>query len=149
MMWNQDYSSEDGITLVELLAALSLFSIVVLLIGSVHIFAQRQFRQQSDRIEVSSDVRLVMSQFENDIRSIDSGTVYWDADTFIISGGSEVRYQLVNGSVMRNDSVIADNISDFSVEYDSDRDQVDIRVTGTQKNQRQPQTLKTTIYLRE
>lgn len=148
MMLKQDYYSEEGITLVELLAALSLFSIVVLLIGSVHIFAQRQFRQQSDRIEVSSEVRLVMSQFESDIRSIDSGTVYWDEDTLFI-GSEEISYRLSDQKILRNDSVIADNISDFSVEFDSDRNQVDVRVTGTQKNQRQPQTLKTTIYLRE
>lgn len=151
-MWKQHYSDEKGITLVELLAALSIFSIVVLLIGSVHMFGQRQYQQQSDRIEVSSDVRLVMAQFESDMRSVGSGSVYWEDDTFFINNNQEesISYRLSNNEVFRNDSSFAQNIQTFLIEHDSSAnpESVTLTITGVQKTDRQPQTLTTTIYMR-
>ena len=44
---SQLIKKEDGVTLLELLASIALLSIIIMLVGSVHMFGQRQYIKQS------------------------------------------------------------------------------------------------------
>ena len=60
--------SEEGITLIELMASLAILSIVILLVGSVHIFGQTQFINQTERASQSNDLRYSLSLVSRDVR---------------------------------------------------------------------------------
>src|SRR5690625_2644616 len=62
-------NNQQGITLVELLGVLAILSVILLLVGSVHLFAQKQLVYQTDQVGKQSDVRLVVSQLTTDFRS--------------------------------------------------------------------------------
>lgn len=43
--------NQRGITLVELLAVLAILSVIILLIGSAHLFGQKQLIYQTDELD--------------------------------------------------------------------------------------------------
>lgn len=63
-------TEESGITLVELLAVLSLLSVVILLGGSVHMFGQRQFQAQTESASQNNDLSYAMTVMSTDIRKV-------------------------------------------------------------------------------
>src|SRR4051812_5006625 len=60
--------NEEGLTLIELLAALSIVSIVLLLASSVQIFGQKQVNTQTSDFQKQTDVRLAINILTKEIR---------------------------------------------------------------------------------
>jgi len=139
--------NERGITLVELLGALALMSIILLLIGSVHLFGQRQFRDQSADINSQEQVRYVMSQITSDIRAVTIDQV--DDTEGVLELGANV-YEHSDTSLRRKGVVISENIKTFTWVINGDEADVNIELTvGSKENNRgQSAELKTTIYFR-
>lgn len=142
--------NERGITLVELLGSLALMSIILLLIGSVHLFGQRQFRDQSADINSQSQVRYVMSQVTSDIRSITSDQVTGDTEGVLNLGVNVYEHNNSSAILSRNGVVISENIKTFTWAINDEEVDVHIELTvGSTDNQRgQATELVTTIYFR-
>jgi len=59
---------QKGITLVEVLTAIALLSIIILLSSSIHIFGQKQYQNQSKEVQVQANERLAMNILTKEIR---------------------------------------------------------------------------------
>lgn len=67
--------NEKGITLIELLAALALVSMVILLASSVQLFGQKQVNNQTNEIQNQSNVRLALNIVTKEIRKASNVSV--------------------------------------------------------------------------
>lgn len=107
--------SENGVTLVELLAALVLISLVVLLINSVFLFTQNSAGSISKESDVQQDMLLAMKMMTRDIRSADQPKV------IVVGGRKELvineteTYRFKNGELLKNQTPVAANLESFDV----------------------------------
>lgn len=114
--------NEAGITLVELLAALAIMSLVFLLVGAIHIFGQQQFRSQSESAHQANDLSYALTAMTSDLRRHAFNQVEVTENTITVQNGdgSTSTYSLTNGKLMHDDVVLIDNVSRFNAEKSSD-----------------------------
>lgn len=104
--------NEKGVTLVEVLASLALLSIIVLLVSSTQLFAQKQFNIQSNEVNIQSNERLALKIVTQEIRKAKTVTVNQTNELTI--NGTDV-YKLQNKNLLKNNSPIVSDISTFTV----------------------------------
>ncbi|KAB8137491.1 prepilin-type N-terminal cleavage/methylation domain-containing protein [Gracilibacillus oryzae] len=138
------FKSEKGITLVELLAALALMSVIIALISSVHLFGQKQYRDQTAEISNYNEVRTVIALITSELRSTSADLIKVEDNTLKID---EDLYSLSSTHLNKNGQTISSQISEFSIKKTGT--EVDISVTSTEDNNGNTQSITTTIYLRE
>lgn len=127
-------NSEKGITLVELLSALALLSMVLLLANSIHIFTVKQSNVQKVEIQRQADDRLAMSIITKEIRKADPTKVEVTGNTVTIDGTS---YYLDGTSLKKGGEVLVSNIEKFTAAKSGDKITLEIG------------RISTTIYLRK
>lgn len=127
-------NNEKGITLVELICALALLSMVLLLASSIHMFSIKQSTVQKTEIQRQSDDRLAMNMLTKEIRKADSSKVKVEHNIITIDGTS---YYLEGNSLKKGDQVFVSNIESFSAALDGDKIKLKIG------------NISTTIYLRK
>lgn len=126
--------NESGITLIELLAALSLLMVVILLAGSVHMFGQRHFRSQTESASQANNISYAMSVMSSDLRKYTStakdlnirmngqpetksspeGNEIWLIKEEDEKG--EILYHIQGNELKKQQTVIADSIESMKVE---------------------------------
>ena len=72
---NNKLKDESGVTLVELLAVLSILSVFIILAGSIHIFGQKQFVRQTESASQANDFSYALTIMTSELRVQDSGKV--------------------------------------------------------------------------
>lgn len=65
------FRNESGVTLVEILAVLTIASFIMTLIMGIHIFIQKQYNSQSKDAKQLTDVTIVAKVITQDIRKYD------------------------------------------------------------------------------
>ncbi len=138
---NKWKNNEEGFTLVELLASIALLSVVILLVGSVHIFGQTQFINQTESAAQSNDLRYSLTVMSRDVRRAEIVTV--DGTTLTADG---ITYTLGNSTLRRNDEVLSNRVGDFAPEMLSDG--VQIKIASTTNRQNLSKEYETSIYFR-
>ncbi|WP_090759015.1 prepilin-type N-terminal cleavage/methylation domain-containing protein [Bacillus sp. OK048] len=68
-------NNEKGFTLVELLSALAILSMILLIAGSIHMFGQKQMYLQSEVIQDQSNERLALNIITKEIRKAKTAVV--------------------------------------------------------------------------
>lgn len=120
--------SEQGITLIEVLAALAILSTILIVITSVQLYGQRQFVQQQEEITVQSDVRAALKMMTVQIRSTDQDSVKVESSQ-LIAGDSIFSYDASSKELLLNGTVLAENIDAFSVTETAERE-INIKIKG-------------------
>ncbi|MBM7541795.1 PilW family protein [Amphibacillus cookii] len=136
--------NEQGITLVELLGVLAIMSIMIVLIGSAHLFGQRQFYQQTDQIDKQGEVRLVVSQLTTDLRKVTTESVSQSEGIWQIGTHS---YRHHGDTVYRNDQPLSDAIEIFDLTLSENG--ADITIKSTANKQGRVTEISTTLYYRK
>lgn len=139
------FKNEKGMTLIELLAALALMSIIIALIGSAHIFGQKQYRNQTEEINYQEQVRYVMATITKEIRSTEADQVSVISDNEITIGANN--YELVQPNFYENSTVLSDHISNFIL--DEEDGKIEISISSLPNRNGKIETLSTVIYLRK
>lgn len=137
------YRNERGITLVELLGSIALLSVILLLIGSVHFFGQRQFREQTSDINNQEKVRYVMSRVTSDVRSTTYDQSNYSEGTLQLGANT---YQFSDTTLLRNGVVISEDLNDFIVDVDADK--IELTVVSQPNRRGNRVEVNTTIYFR-
>lgn len=127
--------SERGVTLVELLAAISLLSIVLLLASSVHLFGQKQMNSQSDEVQIQSQERLAANLITKEIRK--AKTVEVKNPNQLTVNDTDT-YKLEGTTIKKNNEEFMTKINGFSVSKYGN--QVSLKIGNLPE---------TTIYIRE
>lgn len=134
--------AEEGITLVELLASIAILSLVILLVGSVHIFGQTQFISQTETASQSNDLRYSLSLVSRDVRQ--AGTVNINEDLSYQVGPHTYSFQKPN--LYRNGERLSGKVEEF--EIIPAEDHAELVIKSTPNRQLQDEIYKTTIYFR-
>ncbi len=140
------FKNEKGMTLVELLAALALMSIIIALIGSAHIFGQKQYRNQTEEINYQEQVRYVMATITKEIRSTESDKVMITNEINKITLGT-TSYKLDQPNFYKNSTVLSDKISNFIINEEDGK--IEVSISSLPNRNGKIETLSTVIYLRE
>lgn len=113
-------TNEKGLTLVEVLAALALVSLVILLAGSINLFGHKQMSSQKEEIQNQSNDRLAMNIVTKAIRQADPATVEVINDQNVLKINN-VRYYLDGNSLKKETDVLISDINKFTVKQNGDQ----------------------------
>ncbi|ULT55841.1 prepilin-type N-terminal cleavage/methylation domain-containing protein [Neobacillus drentensis] len=145
-------NNEKGVTLIELLAALSLLSIILLLAGSVHMLGIKQSSSQTAEINNQSNVRLAMNIITREIRKASTVSFVNIDDSDITNDQLKINgvdvYKLANKNIMKNADPLINNIQTFTLKKIKD-DMYTITIANIPSNNLPQTTLTSTIYIRK
>lgn len=111
----QTNQNQRGFTLVELLAAITLASLVIVLLGSIHLFAQKQYQVQTESVNHQKEVRLAMTSITQQLRSVTSDQVTFDGSTLTI-GDSVYSWDQNSQNISLNGTILAREIAEFDIQ---------------------------------
>lgn len=146
---------EEGFTLVELLASISLLGVVALLISSVFIFGYRQFENQTTRSNRNNEIREVMNLVVVDLR--EGSRVEYADGTLIIYETIEgedaeavlATYSHSDTTISRDGEIITEYLESFLVNTSNpERVKVELRSVPVPRNSQSRKELETTVYFR-
>src|SRR5690625_3088720 len=103
--------NEKGITLVELLAVFVISGIVLLLIISVHIYSQKQFKNQTEDALHLTDITILTKEITKEIRS--NEIVEATGTKIEFSDGK--KYEIQGNIIHKNDSPYMYEVDVFQV----------------------------------
>ena len=138
--------NKKAFTLVEVLAAVTLLSVVLLLAFSFYLFLEKQWDVQYNSVQNQSDVRLAMNILTKAIRSADQVNVQSD-DTLIINNNDVYKLNSSERAIEKNGSTVVNGIKDLHFSLEGNK--VTIHITGFLKNEGRSDTLTTYIYIRK
>jgi prepilin-type N-terminal cleavage/methylation domain-containing protein len=149
--------NQKGVTLIELLAAISLLSLFLLLANSIHLFGQKQMTNQTSEIQNQSNVRLAMNLITKQIRKASSVTV---SNNVLTIDNTDV-YKLDNNSLTKNNQPLITNLQTFDIKTNDAGiplangtiipigSQISLTIADVPTNNNPQTILSTTIYLRK
>lgn len=124
---NKLAKSEDGLSLVELLAVLVIGSIIILFISTTHIFIQNQYNNQSTDVKGLTDITIAMRAITKDIRSADEIETTEDSKKLIITGGGvETSYYFKENILEKNGVPYIYDLEDFEAKSNDSKIQLKI-----------------------
>ncbi len=132
-------NNERGITLVELLAAIVLASIVMMLIYSVLMTGTKQYKSQFDKNKQVTEISYTLKMITKDIRKTEKPILISSSEIDL----NGIKYSKNGSNITRNGVVIASVIDRFNVVVDDDRWIIEIKSAGNEE------TKKTEIYIRK
>lgn len=132
-------NNERGITLVELLAAIVLASIVMILIYSVLMTGTKQYKSQFDKNKQVTEISYTLKMITKDIRKTEKPILISSSEIDL----NGIKYSKNGSNITRNGVVIASVIDRFNVVADDDRWIIEIKSAGNEE------TKKTEIYIRK
>ena len=145
-------NNEKGVTLIELLAALSLLSIILLLASSVHLLGLKQSSSQTSEIQNQSNVRLAMNIITREIRKASTVSFINIDDTDSSNDQLKINgvdiYKLENKNITKNADPLITNIQTFTLKKVKD-DMYTITIANIPSNNLPQTTLSSTIYIRK
>lgn len=129
-----------GITLIELLIALSLVGIVISLAAALFFFGNKSFSVQSEQTSIVADARYTMDYLTRQIRKANSVEV--DGNTLIVD--SDV-IELKDNILYNNNKVIIKGIDGLVIT--KNQNEVEIEITIIDENLRKL-SLSSVVYIR-
>ena len=138
--------SEDGLTLVELLAGISLLSIIIILVGSAHLFGQKQYKAQTQAANQANDIAISLSVLTRDLRGAEEVSF----EEGVLTVDNITRYTLDSeDKLIKNDhEVLAEHVASFSVAPDQEANSIQITLQTSPYMTNKAEGYQTTIYFR-
>ena len=145
-------TNENGVTLIELLAALSLLSVILLLATSVHELGLKQSSNQTADIQSQSNVRLAMNIITREIRKASTVSFLNIDDIDVTNDQLKINgvdlYKLENKNITKNSDPLFTNIQKFTLKKIKD-DMYTITIANIPSASLPQTTLSSTIYIRK
>src|SRR5690625_5981783 len=107
----QKLTNEKGLTLVELLATISIASLLIIMITSAHVLVQNQFNQQQENIEEINNISYVLKQITNDFRRANPDDIGEVSDHSIKLGDIEYKWDEEGKTIQKNGTTIVKDIN--------------------------------------
>ena len=144
-------TSETGVTLIELLAAIAILGVIIALAGSIHLFGQRQFQSQTKSAGQANDLNHAMTEMSTDLRRYSANQVEVSTGSIVVKNNADETissYQKTGNKLMHDNAVLIDFVSSFSAEMISDQGiQIKISVHSNEAGV-EAKDYQTTIYFR-
>ncbi len=131
-----------GFTLIELVIVIAIVGIVSLGIVNIVSYSMNIVSKETVNIDQQTDVRIVLVNFEKDLRRSNQEVTKVDDCVYVNS----ISYCLDNHSLTRDDIVLANNIEVFEVSVSTTF--IDINVVSIADKEGNTSAADTRIYLR-
>lgn len=138
-------NDESGITLVELIAAISILSIIILLAGSIHLFGQRQFKSQTESASQSNDFSYALTDMTTELRKYAPSEVTVEGKVVKVKG--VIMYEQSGSNLLKNKTSIASSVDNFKPIKSEDGNFITIEITKINPTAAN-KNYHTTIYFR-
>lgn len=135
--------NQAGITLIELLGALSILLILIILIGSAHLLGQRQFIKQTDAVDKQSEIREVVNQLTADLRSVNAEDILLEDNQLTV--GPNI--YLHSGTTLERNEQILSRVID-TLNFDLTEDGIEITIKTTRNKNGNRASIETAVYFR-
>lgn len=112
---NRLYRNEKGVTLVEMLAAISITALIVVMITSTHIFVQNQFNNQRQELDQINDLTYVLKLITNDFRKTPPAAIEVIDERNINLGTEHYSWDMTEEALYKNGQIIVRQIESFFV----------------------------------
>lgn len=144
-----------GLTLIEVLAAIVLLSIILAMVTSVYLLGVKQYKVQTQNINSQENVRLAMTVLTKAIRSassvqvVDPGTPSHPSDDQLkLTTGTQTDvYALDQTNIDKNGKPLVQGVSQFIVSQVGT--EVSLKIESVPDPLGHPTSLQTTIYIRQ
>ncbi|WP_416151365.1 PilW family protein [Salipaludibacillus sp. HK11] len=144
--------TSNGLTLIELLVSITLLSMVLFIITSIHLFSINQSNHQTTHIEHQSNVRLVLNTVTKEIRKAQEIVLLEEGndDKFHKIEMNEVSYEFYESTntIKKNEINFVEDIGNFWVKEHNDG-KLEIFVESTQLTNGKKTQFSTEIYTRK
>ena len=115
--------------MVELLAVLALLSIIIALVGSAHMFGQKQYRKQAAIASQSNELTIGLATMTRELRNLKANQVEVKEGAILIDG--VVTFSLIDDELRSKEaSVIAQDIQTFTATKSADKPSLTIVLIG-------------------
>ncbi|ARK20453.1 PilW family protein [Sporosarcina ureae] len=142
--------SQEGVTLVELLAVLVILSFVGLMVFGVYFSGTKEYDIQREQTVHQQNIQFVIKYLTKEIR-VENNFIVYENDVLKINtstGKGTDTYRLEDNALLKNDEVFADNIKDFKVKSFDEGNSLKIEVLGNNEFGRDKIKAETTISIR-
>jgi prepilin-type N-terminal cleavage/methylation domain-containing protein len=136
-------NKRKGMTLIELIVALFILSIVIMMGYSMSIFGIRNFSNQSSAVNNQSNIRYAMSYISKEIRKAESITVSDNK----IKVNNTTEYKLEGNIIKKNTNNFVQGIGSFVVVQGGKK--ITISIISLPDSNGQTTTMSAEIYIRE
>ncbi len=143
-MGKQKYTlgKSSGFTLLELIIALAILSIIAVAVSSVFIYGPSSYSTQVGNVSAQHQARSVMRHISKDIRAVDKSEIE------ITNTGLEIAdkvYKFADGKIYRNETVIAQGMDEFTYTFTDNHLFVQTKITNRSQKQ---YVLQSDFYIR-
>ncbi len=107
---------EDGYTLVEVLVAITIISIVLGIASTVFVFANQQLSRWSSDVAYYNNLHIAQSQIYKDVMKADE-VVFMDSSMVVQIGEREKHYNWVDGRLHLNGKDLSDSENEVDSMY--------------------------------
>ena len=107
---------EDGYTLVEVLVAITIISIVLGIASTAFVFANKQLSQWSSDVAYYNNLHIAQSQIYKDVMRADE-VVFSDSSLVVKIGERERHYNWVDGRLHLNGNDLSDSENEIDSMY--------------------------------
>lgn len=133
-----------GVTLIELLVVLVLMSLITIMVYSILISGEKQFKVQTEKNRNQEKVQYVIKYITKEVRKTNSFTVA-NGDLIINNAKIKLEKDVLIKSTPTSEEELAVGIRYFSVEADDDLLKISIETDGTN---REKVKINTRVYSR-
>jgi len=109
-----------GYTLVEMVAVITILSIVGMASSLVVLESMRVYARTVPALDATYEARLASQRFKMDLRDMQEGSITTfspAALSFQLSGGQSISYGLSGPNLLRNGDLLARGVSSFGITY--------------------------------
>ncbi len=137
--------NQRGISLLEVIASISLFSIILLMLNSFHLFSQKQMISQAEEIQNQSNTRIALNVITKELRTAEN--VIIQGDELVINQTDT--YKHVSNTITKNNVAYIKNIKKFTFAFDEDEEKkINIFIESLPSKEEKALKLSTSIYIR-
>lgn len=121
--------NEKGLTLVEMLATISIASMLILMISSTHLFVQNQYNKQTEQIKQLNDMTYVIKLITHDFRRAESENIKVDGNNehMIVIGENRYEWNKSEEAIKKNDNIVVHQITSFFVREENEEINISIK----------------------
>lgn len=135
--------NDRGLTLVEVLTVVALLSMILLLAGSIHLFSQKQLRNQKSEIDNQTNIRIALNLIKKEIRSAQTVEI----TNNVLTINDTVEYKLEDHFLKKNNEPLIANIRRFDLQKSDGK--IDVTIESVRTWHTRSTTMSAAIYLRK
>lgn len=137
--------NQRGISLLEVIASISLFSIIILMLNSFHLFSQKQMISQAEEIQNQANTRIALNMITKELRTAEN--VIIQDDVLVINQTDT--YKHVSNTITKNNVAYIKNIKKFTFAFDEEEEKkINIFIESLPFKEEKAIKLSTSIYIR-